>query len=181
MNDTTAVKTRRKVLVPLATMLVAGAVVVGSGATFTSTSTSTTSVTAGILKHTNDQDTKALTVTGIKPGDSLSGSLTITNDGNLDSTLSLQETGSATAFTAGALKLKIADGTNVLFDGNFGDLADATVLELGALPVGAAKTVTYTISMPLGATDENQGKTASASYRYVTTQSGSGQNSIGWF
>lgn len=176
----TDVKNRRKVLVPLATMLVAGAVAVGSGADFTSSSTHTTSVTAGTLHHTNSKQGLALTVTDIKPGDSQSGSLTITNDGSLDSTLSLQETTDSTSFVAGALKLKITDGTTVVYDGDFGGLDNTVKNQLGSLPEGATKTITFTVSMPTSATDANQGATASAGYQYVTTQTGD-NSSIGWF
>src|SRR5687768_9240195 len=48
---------RRKVLIPLATVLAAGTIAVGSGATFTSTTGNTASaVTSGTLKHTNSKD-----------------------------------------------------------------------------------------------------------------------------
>ena len=48
----TSTTNRRKILIPLATLLAAGAVAVGSGATFTSTSVSSSAVTAGTLVHT---------------------------------------------------------------------------------------------------------------------------------
>lgn len=176
MNTT---QTRRKVLVPLATMAVAGAVVVGSGATFTSESAHSVAVTSGILSHGNDHDTQTLSVTGIKPGDSKSGSLTITNDGDLDSTLSLTETTDASTFAAGALKLKITKGATVLYDGDFGGLANGSALDLGALPIGATTTVTYTVSMPTTAGNENQGQSASAAYQYVTTQTGD-NSAVAW-
>lgn len=176
MNSTN----RRKVLVPLATMAVAGAVVVGSGATFTSESVHSASVAAGVLSHANNHNGATLAVTNIKPGDSKSGTLTITNDGTLDSTLTLEETADASAFTAGDLKLKIEQGANVLYDGNFGGLVNGARLDLGALAKGASTTITYTVSMPATAGNENQGKTASASYKYVTTQAGNDQSGISW-
>ena len=48
----TSTTNRRKILIPLATLLAAGAVAVGSGATFTSTTMSASAVTAGTLVHT---------------------------------------------------------------------------------------------------------------------------------
>lgn len=176
--SSTTVKNRRKVLVPLATMMVAGAVAIGSGATFTSTSVSTTSVTAGILEHVNDQGGKTLRIDNIKPGDVRSGTLTITNDGTLDSTLSLRETTDSSTFEPGALHLEITDGASVLYAGDFGGLAER--LDVGALPVDAVKTITFTVSMPKDAGDANQGKAASATYEYVTTQTGD-NSSTGWF
>lgn len=177
MNITT---NRRKVLVPLATMAVAGAVVVGSGATFTSESVHSASVAAGALSHSNTHNGQTLAVTNIKPGDTKTGTLTITNTGTLDATATLEETADASAFTAGDLKLKITQGATVLYDGNFGALVNGSKLDLGSLPVGASTTVTYTVSMPSTAGNENQGKTASASYKYVTTQASNDQSGIGW-
>lgn len=175
-------KSSRMILVPLATMLVAGAVAVGSGATFSSESAHSTSVTSGVLKHANDRNGQTLTVANIKPGDVKSGTLTIRNDGTLDSTLTLEETADSSTFVAGDLKLKIAQSgvTAPLFDGNFGALVNGAKLDLGALPVGASTTVTYTVSMPLAADNANQGKSASAAFKYVTTQSGD-NGTAGWF
>ena len=174
-------KNTRKVLIPLATVLVAGAVAVGSGATFTSQSASAVSVTSGILKHANDKDAQTLTAVKLKPGDVQSGSLKITNDGTLDSTLTLQETADTSAFTPGDLQLEITQAgvPKALYSGNFGALDNSTKVDLGALPVGASTTVTFTISMPLTAGNENQAKSASASYQYVTTQTGD-NSSISW-
>lgn len=172
-------KSRRKVLVPLATMAIAGAVAIGSGATFTSTTANTTSVTAGTLEHTNSQDKATLAVSNIKPGDVRTGTLTLTNDGSLDSTLSLQETADSSTFGAGALQLKIQDGAKVVYEGDFGGLDNTKKLDLGALPVKGTKTLTFTVSMPQSAGDDNQGKTATASYQYVTTQL-DGDNGSWW-
>lgn len=171
----------RKILVPLATVLVAGAVAVGSGATFTSQSASAVSVTSGILKHANDKNAQTLTAVKLKPGDVQTGSLKITNDGTLDSTLTLQETADASTFTPGDLKLEITQAgvATPLFSGNFGALDNSTKVSLGALNVGDSTTVTFKISMPLTAGNENQAKSASASYQYVTTQAGD-NSSISW-
>jgi hypothetical protein len=178
----TVAKSNRKILVPLATMLVAGAVAVGSGATFTSQSTSSVSVTSGTLNHTNSRNAAQLAVSDIKPGDTRTGSLTIKNDGTLDSTLSLQETADSSTFVAGDLKLTITQSgvATPLFEGNFGALDNSAKLDLGDLPVGASTTVTFVVSMPASAGNLNQGKTASASYAYVTTQKAGGSGVAGW-
>jgi spore coat-associated protein N len=158
----------RKVLVPLATLLAAGAVVVGSGASFTSTSTHSVAVTSGNLSHHNN--TVSLTTENIKPGDTVTGDVVITNDGSLDSTLSLQETSETSTFVAGDLKLVIKQGASVLYTGDFGGLDNDTLLDLGALDVDDSTTVTFTVSMSPNAGNLNQGKSASASYQWVTTQ-----------
>jgi spore coat-associated protein N len=176
----TSTTNRRKILIPLATLLAAGAVAVGSGATFTSTSVSSSAVTAGTLVHTNSHDGVSMNVANIKPGDSISGTVTISNTGSLDSTLTLQETADNSAFTAGDLKLVIAQGSTELYNGNFGALDNSTLLDLGALNTTQSTTIKFTVSMPSGAGDANQGKQASASYRWVTTQSGTSSPTLSW-
>jgi hypothetical protein len=163
----------RKVLVPLATLLVAGAVAIGSGATWTSTTSSSVSVTSGTLIHTNSHKDQVLTIANMKPGDTATGTVVITNTGTLDSVLSFQETSDTTTFATGGLNLVIKqDGTDV-YNGNFGDMAN-TVRNAGNLAVGATSTFTFTVSMPADADNANQGKSASATYRWVTTQKDSG-------
>lgn len=172
--------TKRRLLIPLATLIGASAVAVGSGATFTSTSAHAVSVTSGVLSHGNDHNGETLALTNLRPGDTASGSLTVTNDGTIDSTLTLREAASTNGFSEDALSLTIAQGTTVLFEGNFGDLAETTKLDLGDLPVGASTTVTFTISMDAAAGNENQGKSAGASYEWVTTQTSSSSSVVDW-
>jgi len=176
----TSTTNRRKILIPLATLLAAGAVAVGSGATFTSTSVSSSAVTAGTLVHTNSRDGLSMNVANIKPGDSISGTATISNTGSLDSTLTLQETADTSTFATDDLKLVIAQGSTELYNGNFGALDNDTLLDLGALNTTQSTTITFTVSMPSGADNANQGKQASASYRWVTTQSGTSSPTLSW-
>ena len=179
----TSTTNRRKILIPLATLLAAGAVAVGSGATFTSTSVSSSAVTAGTLKHSNTADAATLNISKIKPGDTVTGSLTIKNTGDLDSTLTLQETDGANTFKSGDLLLSIVqDGntTTPVYTGNFGGLDDTLKKSLGELPVGASTTLTFAVSMPTGADNTNQGKTAAASYQWVTTQKAGSSSTLSW-
>jgi spore coat-associated protein N len=160
--------TRRKVLVPLATLLAAGAVAIGSGATFTSTTASTTSVASGHVEHTLDNT--LLDVTNIKPGDVVTGSVKLTNTGTLPATVTLRETASTNTFTTNALKLDLTQGDKVLYSGNFGDLADDTVLPLGAVDVAGSTTVTWKVTFAADAGNANEKKAASASYTWISTQ-----------
>ena len=160
--------TSPKVLVPLATLLAAGAVAIGSGATWTSSTGTQLSVTSGSLLHTNSRDGLTLTVTDLKPGDTLSGSLEIENVGSLDSLLTMAETDSSSTFSPGGLTLVILQGTTELYRGDFGGL-DAAAIDLGELDPGQTTDVTFTVSMPVSDT-ANQGRTAGATYTFVTTQ-----------
>lgn len=163
-----AMATRRKVLVPLTTLMVAGAVAVGSGASFTSTTASTTSVTSGSVTHAND--VSKLTIDNIKDGDVITGSVTVTNTGSLPSTLTLAETSATSTFVDGDLDLKLTQGSTVLYDGTFGALVDGRTLELGALPVDGSATVTFTVTLIESTDNTNEGKAATAAFQWVSTQ-----------
>ncbi len=163
-----ATATRRKVLVPLATLMVAGTVAVGSGASFTSTTASTTAVTSGKVEHANN--VTSLVIDKIKDDDTITGSVTITNTGNLPSTLTLAETTATNGFVANDLKLKLDQGAKNLYSGTFGGLVDGAKLELGALPVGQSTTVTFTVTLDETTDNTNEGKTATANFQWVSTQ-----------
>jgi hypothetical protein len=175
---TTSTIMSRKVLVPLATVLAAGAVAVGSGATFTSTTDNTTSaVTAGNLSHSNSKaDSAVFTITKMKPGDVVNGSLTLTNTGSLPAGFTLREPSSTNTFastgTASYLHLKITDDTaaSTVYDGDFGGLADDALKSLGTLAPNAARTFTFAVSMDANTPNSEQDKTASATYQWVSTQ-----------
>ncbi len=121
-------KTQKKILLPLATLLAAGAIAVGSGATFTSTTANTiSSVTSGTLSQSNSKaDQAILNLTNIKPGDTINGALTITNTGSLPADFTLTETSSANGFADKYLTLTITNTTTStqVFDGTFGALED---------------------------------------------------------
>ncbi|MDN5746597.1 MAG: CalY family protein [Nocardioidaceae bacterium] len=164
----------KKVLVPLATLLFAGAVAVGSGATFTSASTNTiSSVTSGSLLQTNSKANKAIfDLKNMKPGDTLHGNLTITNSGTLPAAFSLTEVSSANAFTGSVLNLKIVNTTTKLpvYDGTFGGLVDGEKQSLGTVAAGEANDYTFTVTLDQAATNVDQGKVASASYAWDAVQ-----------
>lgn len=165
-----AIANRRKALVPLATLMVAGAVAVGSGASFTSTTASTTSVTSGNVTHVND--VTSLTITNIKDKDVITGSVKITNTGTLPSTLTIAETADSSTFVPGDLKLTLTQAGNPtpLYNGTFGGLTNGQTIALGALPVGSSTTVTFTVSLVETTNNTNEGKNAAASFQWVSTQ-----------
>lgn len=176
MNTTTTAprRNRRKVLVPLTTLLVAGAVAVGSGATFTSQSGNTASaVTAGTLTHTNSKDAKAIfELTNLKPGDTLNGTLTLTNTGSLPAAFSLTEVSSANTFTGTNLTLNITDQATAttVYNGTFGGLVDGTKTTLGTWAAGEAHTYTFTVKLNPDTPNADQGKTANAVYAWDSVQ-----------
>ena len=166
--------TTKKVLVPLATLLGAGAIAIGSGATFTSTTANTiSSVTSGTLSHTNSKADKAiLNLTDIKPGDIVNGSLTITNTGSLPADFTLTETSSVNGFSGEYLTLAITNTTTgaKVYTGTFGGLVDGSKTALGAVAPGVANNYTFSVRLADDAPNSQQAKTASAAYTWDSVQ-----------
>ena len=111
---------RLLLILPIVVVMIAAAAVMASGATFTASSANPNNTfTAGNLSHSNSKAGSAiLTASKMKPGDSVLGSVTITNDGDIAgaftlSTNSLTETavGTGGGHLADVLQLKIMDGT----------------------------------------------------------------------
>jgi hypothetical protein len=164
----------RKILVPLATLVAAGAVAVGSGATFTSTTENTISaVTSGSLKHTNSKDKGAIfTLSDMKPGDTVNGALTLTNTGSLPASFSLTEVASENGFSANYLRLVITNTStgDTVYNGTFGGLADGAKNDLGVIAPAAANDFVFSVSLAQDAPNSEQGKTAGASYQWDSVQ-----------
>ena len=165
----------KKILLPLATALAAGAIAVGSGATFTSTSANSLSaVTSGTLSQSNSKDDAALfNLTNIKPGDTVNGALTIRNTGSLPATFSLTETASTNGFAGSALTLVVTNTTTdtTVYSGTFGGLVDGTKNDLGLIAPGASNNFAFSVKLAADAPNSQQGKTASASYTWDSIQS----------
>lgn len=172
---------RRKVLVPLATLMVAGAVAVGSGASFTSTTASTTTVTSGAVTHVNDVTT--LAVTNIKDKDTITGTVTITNTGSLPSDLTVAQVSAPAldnTFVTGDLRLKITVPglATPVYDGTFGQMS-TTPVALGSLAAdpdgagdqkGGSITATFVVTLNETTNNTNEGKKALANFQWVSTQ-----------
>ena len=164
----------RKILVPLATLSAAAAVAVGSGATFTSTSGNTISAaTSGTLTQLNSKDGGAIfDLANMKPGDTLNGTLNLTNTGSLPATFSLTETTSANGFTGDNLTLSITNTTTgaTVYNGTFGGLVDGAKTDLGVFQPGTVNTYKFTVKLAQATPNGDQGKTASAVYQWDSVQ-----------
>ena len=164
----------KKVLVPLATLLAAGAIAVGSGATFSSTSGNTISAaTAGTLTQSNSKAGKAVfDLANLKPGDTLNGALKLTNTGSLPASFSLTEVSSTNGFDGENLKLTIKNVTKntTVYTGTFGGLVDGTKNTLGTWAAGEANDYTFTVTLDQAAPNTQQGKAATAVYTWDAVQ-----------
>lgn len=167
-------RNRTKILVPLATLAAAGALAVGSGATFTSETGNTVSaVTSGTLTQSNSKADQAIfNLSNMKPGDTVNGSLTLTNTGSLPATFSLTEVSSATEFASPYLSLTVTDVTSgaVVYNGDFGGLVDGASNDLGVWASGAAHQFTFSVKLAQNTPNSEQGHTASATYRWNSVQ-----------
>ena len=178
MNTTPARHNRRKVLIPLATVLVAGAVAVGSGATFTSTTNNTiSSVTSGTLTQTNSKNGAAIFTVpnNLKPGDVVNATVTLANTGSLPAQFSLTETSSTNNFATSNLTLTITQngapaGTPAVYDGNFGGLEDGLANALGTYSSLESRTYTFSVKLAQSTPNTDQNKTATAAYRWDAIQ-----------
>jgi spore coat-associated protein N len=164
----------KKILLPLATLVAAGAIAVGSGATFTSSSANTiSSVTSGTLTQSNSKANAAVfNLSNMKPGDVVNGSLTIKNTGSLPATFSLTETASTNTFTGANLGLTITNTTTnkVVYTGTFGGLVDGTKNDLGVVAPGVANDYVFSVKLDANTPNADQGKTATAAYQWDSVQ-----------
>jgi spore coat-associated protein N len=144
---------------PLAVAAIMASTVLGSGAVFTSTSANPANVfTSGNLHHTNSKAGSAiLTASKMKPGDSVQGTVTIANDGDLAGTFSLST--SNLADTPGAnggkmsdvLQLQIVDQTTSTTICN-GAIKSVGTVAAGSYAAGASHTYQFTVTFPDGGT-----------------------------
>jgi spore coat-associated protein N len=170
---------RLQVLVAMAALLLAVSVVIGSGASFTSTSANASNVfTTGNLSHSNSKSGAILTAAKMKPGDSVTGSVVITNDGDLAGTFTLSTSNMTDAAVApytgklsDVLTLKIMDGATQIYSGAIKSVGTIT-LPGGAWAPAVAHTYDFTVTFPNGATPsgptqgDNNYKKASMSIQF---------------
>ena len=179
---------RKRLLIALALLLLAVAVAVGSAAIFTSSSANPTNTfSAGTLKILNDKDNAAiLTATGMVPGNSTNGTVTITNTGSASGVFSLSAgsltdtPGSGqTAKLSSVLTLQIVDLGSDGQAGGTGGAADTTIygpnasfdnmptLALGTWQGGEKHTYVFTVKFPDTGSAQNQYQGASTSITYT--------------
>ena len=154
---------RRKWLLralPVAILLITASAVLGSGAVFTSTSANPANVfTAGNLHHTNSKGGSAImTVTKMKPGDTVQGTVTIANDGDLAGLFSLSSSnlvdtpGSHGGNLSDVLTLTIVDDqatpVTIYPTGPIDGIVDIALADEFA--AGESRTYTFTVNFPDG-------------------------------
>lgn len=178
MNENIAAQTptrsRKRLIVPLAGLLVAAAITVGSGADFVANSVNAANAfSTGSLTQSNSKSGTAIfNAANLKPGDTLNGTVTITNSGTLPADFTLTEDAANGFATKSNLSLVItrAGQPTPVWSGTFGDLTAAGPLSLGSFSAGEARVYTFSTTLAQSATNAEQGKNATAKYTWNSTQ-----------
>jgi spore coat-associated protein N len=176
-------------LAALAMSLAAVGLVVGSGADFTSsTANPSNTFSSGTLSHTNSKNNAAiLTASGMKPGGTATGSVTITNTGSLPGTFSLAKSnltnpvlGTGSERLSDQLDLLIRDGATTVYSGKLGAMGtialDGDTGTAGTQTFGATGSPTsthtydFTVTLPSATGNAYQGTSMSVQYDWSATQ-----------
>ena len=146
-------------LVVLAVLACTLQAVVFSGASFTASSVNPATVfTAGILSHTNDQDGQVvIAASGLMPGVSNTGSLRLTDGGNVPGRFTLSASGLTDTPDAprlsDALTLTVEDVTGTATNLYQGSVSAFSAVDLGTIAPGAARSYRFTLAYPAGTAD----------------------------
>jgi hypothetical protein len=168
-----------RILLTLAAISAISVVAVGGTyANFTATPTTITSnaFASGSLTMTRSGSGAILTASAMKIGDSVSGSVTITNTGSLAGVYTLDGATTGSSALAGQLQLKIyADADNTGTPVYNGALSGVGSAALGTFAAnGGAHTYYFHVSLPTTGTDAGdnlfQGLAASATFTWSATQ-----------
>jgi hypothetical protein len=167
-------------------LVVAAGLAVGSGASFTSQSASPGNmITAGALTVNNDKKANGvegaiLTAGNMKPGDTVTGTVTVSNTGDVPGAFRLDmdapAAGGPGSDLSDRLKLKVEE----LDSGNAvtaTPLAATTVSGVGSTPLGtwagnSSHRYRFTVTWPTGLADDNdfQSSTLSLDFTWSATQ-----------
>ena len=173
----------RRTLGALAVILAAVGITVGSGANFTASAANPgNAFSTGTLVIANSPSTALLSVTGMKPGDSPSSTVDITNTGSLAGDFVLK-TANTTGYAAllAQMDLVVLDcgawtvsapgcssGTTTVYTGKVSGLTSAS---LGNYAGGIKHRYKFTATLPGSTDDTFQGRTASVDFAWSATQS----------
>jgi hypothetical protein len=173
----------RRTLGALAVVLAAVGITVGSGANFTASAANPgNAFTTGTLLIGNSPSGALLTAGSLKPGDTASSTVDITNTGSLAGDFALK-TANPTGYTAllGQMDLVVLDcgawtssapacttGTTTIYSGKVNGLTNSS---LGNYAGGIKHRYKFTATLPSSTDDTYQGKTASVDFAWSATQS----------
>jgi hypothetical protein len=170
--------TLKKLLLSAAAVsVVSVAAVGGTFANFTATPTSITSnaFTTGSLTMSRSGSGAIFNLSAMKIGDTASGSVTITNTGNLAGAYTLAGSSSGSASLNNQLQLTVykdSDGGTAIYSGSLGGFSSVALGTFAAS--GDAHTFYFHVSLPTTGSDASdnllQGVSASETFTWTATQ-----------
>jgi spore coat-associated protein N len=170
----------RRTLAALAVVLAAVGITAGSGASFTASAANAGNTFAtGTLSIANTPGSAVFSAAGLKPGDTKTGIVGITNTGSLAGTFSLKSTNVTDAANLlGQIDMVVDDcgasstcasTVTTKYTGKAGGLASA--VNLGGFAGGEQHYYRFTATLPAATGDTFQGKTATADFTWSAVQS----------
>lgn len=140
-----------------------------SGARFTSKSANSASLVAASIQLSSSAPNQAIVAaTGMRPGDSREGTISIGNQGTAAGTVTLKATGLTGAALASVIDLKVDDmtggGSTQKWSGKLGSFSSVA---LGSLAAGTTRTYRIALSWPAAASDASlQGASTSLTFQW---------------
>ncbi len=136
-------------LAALALISLALGTAIFSGANFTSKSANNASLAAGSVQIGSSNPNQAIvSVTGMKPGDSREGTISISNPGDVAGEVTLKANGLTGTALAAVLTLKLEDVTGTASKKYEGKLGSFASVSLGSLAAGSTRKYRFTLSWP---------------------------------
>lgn len=163
-------------LASLALLTLALGTAMFSGASFSSKSANSASLATGTIQLDSSAPGQAIvsSTTGMKPGQSREGTVTITNKGDVAGTVTLSSSGLTGTALAAAIDLKVDDVTGTTAQKWTGKLSAFTSLGLGSFAAGAARKYRFTLSWPSSASEASlQGTSTSLTFLWTGSWSAS--------
>ena len=172
----------RRTLGALAVVLAAVGITVGSGANFTASAANPGNTFAtGSLSIGNSPATALFTSAGMKPGDSATGNVSITNTGSLAGDFKLTTANATGTTLLNQLDAVVTDcgaytgtlpncttGASTVYTGKLGSLSNQT---LGNYAGGVKHYYKIVVTLPASTNDTFQSQTASVDFAWSATQS----------
>jgi len=141
-----------------------------SGATFTSKTANSASLVAASIKLSSSAPNQAIVAaTGMAPGDSRQGTISIGNEGSVAGPVTLRATGLTGTALAAAIDLKVEDttsgGSTQKWSGKLGSFSSVS---LGSFAAGATRSYRFTLSWPIASNEAAlQGTSTSLSFQWT--------------
>jgi hypothetical protein len=164
----------KKLIIALIVLIIAAVVVTFSFSLFSSSSANPGNMVAsGIMEIENSEDGQAiLTVENLLPGESASGTVSITNVGDADGDFTLTasnlvDTPADPAFSE-VLELVVTDGTTEFYNGQ---LSAITTVDLGTWAAEEGHDFTFTVTFVEAAGNEYQDAMTELDFTWDATQS----------